>query len=103
MAAIWMMIVQWVSAAVGGYLTGRLRKRWAGVHTHEAFFRDTAHGFIAWSAATMITAGSIILRSGGRYCRRCSDPRDEHGTGCHFRPFAAATDRRRNGGGSEPG
>src|SRR4051812_39160638 len=54
--AVWMLIVQWVSAGLGGYLTGRLRKRWAGMHTHEAFFRDTAHGFLAWSLATMITA-----------------------------------------------
>jgi hypothetical protein len=64
-AAIWLMIVQWVSAGVGGYLTGRLRKRWAGAHTHEAFFRDTAHGFVAWSVATMITAGVIVFAAAG--------------------------------------
>src|SRR5271170_1333459 len=44
-AAIWLIIVQWVSAALGGYLTGRLRTKWVGVHTHEIFFRDTANGF----------------------------------------------------------
>src|SRR5690349_18596371 len=46
-AAVWLIIVQWVSAAVGGYLTGRLRTKWVGVHTDEVYFRDTAHGFLA--------------------------------------------------------
>jgi hypothetical protein len=53
-AAIWIVIVQWLSSAVGGYLSGRLRTKWVGVHTHEAFFRDTAHGFLAWAAATIV-------------------------------------------------
>ena len=30
MAAIWLIVVQWVSAAFGGYLAGRLRTRWVG-------------------------------------------------------------------------
>jgi hypothetical protein len=64
-AAIWLMIVQWVSAAVGGYLTGRLRKRWIGAHSNEAFFRDTAHGFIAWSVATMITVAAVVVAAAG--------------------------------------
>jgi len=61
MAAIWLIIVQWVSAALGGYLTGRLRTKWAGVHTHEVFFRDTANGFLAWTVAAII--GAAILAS----------------------------------------
>jgi hypothetical protein len=55
-AAIALIIMQWVSAALGGYITGRLRTRWVGLHTHEVFFRDTAHGFIAWSVATLVAA-----------------------------------------------
>jgi hypothetical protein len=55
-AAIWMIIVQWASAAIGGYLTGRLRTKWVGLHTDEVFFRDTAHGFLAWATATIVTA-----------------------------------------------
>ena len=43
MTAIWLIIVQWVSSGLGGYLTGRLRTKWVGVHTHEVFFRDTAN------------------------------------------------------------
>lgn len=52
--AIWLIIVQWFSSGVGGYLTGRLRTKWVGVHTDETYFRDTAHGFMAWALATLI-------------------------------------------------
>jgi hypothetical protein len=55
-AAIALIVMQWVSAAFGGYITGRLRTRWVGLHTHEVFFRDTAHGFITWSVATLVVA-----------------------------------------------
>jgi hypothetical protein len=58
-AAIWLIVVQWVSAALGGYLTGRLRAKWVGVHTYEIFFRDTAHGFLAWALATVVVAGLL--------------------------------------------
>src|SRR5271163_2079918 len=61
MAAIWLIIVQWVSAALGGYLTGRLRTKWVSVHTHEVFFRDTANGFLAWAVAAVI--GAAVLAS----------------------------------------
>ena len=54
--AIWLIVVQWLSAGLGGYLTGRLRTRWVGAHTHEVMFRDTAHGFITWSVASIIIA-----------------------------------------------
>jgi hypothetical protein len=56
MAAVWIIVVQWLSAASGGYVTGRLRTRWVGTHTHEVFFRDTAHGFVTWAVATTIVA-----------------------------------------------
>ena len=51
--AVWIVVVQWLSSAIGGYLSGRLRTKWVGVHTDEVFFRDTAHGFMAWSVATL--------------------------------------------------
>ncbi|NTF46597.1 hypothetical protein A6U86_32805 [Rhizobium sp. AC27/96] len=60
-SAIWLVIVQWLSSAFGGYLTGRLRTKWAAVHTDEVFFRDTAHGFISWALATLFVAGFIAL------------------------------------------
>jgi hypothetical protein len=52
--AVWLVVVQWLSAGVGGYLTGRLRTKWVGVRTDETFFRDTAHGFLAWAVATLL-------------------------------------------------
>jgi hypothetical protein len=59
--AIWLIIVQWLSAAVGGYITGRLRTPWVGHHTHEVFFRDTANGFLMWALATLL--GAMIVTS----------------------------------------
>jgi hypothetical protein len=55
-AAIWLILTQWLSAALGGYIAGRLRTKWVGTHTHEVFFRDTAHGLIMWSVATVVVA-----------------------------------------------
>jgi hypothetical protein len=57
--AIWLIVTQWVSAGVGGYITGRLRTRWVGTHTHEVFFRDTAHGLVTWSLATVLVAATM--------------------------------------------
>ena len=56
---IYLVIVAVMSSAVGGYLAGRLRVRWVGVHTHEVFFRDTAHGFLAWAFATLLSASAL--------------------------------------------
>jgi hypothetical protein len=53
---VWITVVQILAAVLGGYLAGRLRSRWVTVHTHEVFFRDTAHGFLAWSVATLLMA-----------------------------------------------
>jgi hypothetical protein len=57
--AIALIVIQWISACVGGYLTGRLRTRWLGTHTHEVFFRDTAHGFLTWCVATVFMASGL--------------------------------------------
>ncbi|MBZ9998100.1 hypothetical protein [Mesorhizobium sp. BH1-1-4] len=57
--AIWLVIVQWLSSGVGGYLAGRLRTKWVGIHTDEVYFRDTAHGFLAWALATLLVAGIL--------------------------------------------
>lgn len=63
--AIWLIVTQWISAALGGYIAGRLRTRWIGTHPHEVFFRDTAHGFITWSVATVliVAVGANAFRS----------------------------------------
>lgn len=54
--AIWLIIMQWVASAIGGYLTGRLRTKFENIHTDEVLFRDTTHGFMAWALATLLTA-----------------------------------------------
>jgi hypothetical protein len=58
-AGIGLIVVQWLSSALGGFITGRLRTKWTGVHTHEVFFRDTAHGFLSWALATIV--GTVLL------------------------------------------
>jgi hypothetical protein len=67
--AIWLIVVQWLSSAAGGYLTGRLRTKWVGIHTDETLFRDTAHGFMAWALATLLVVsvlGSALSAVAGR-------------------------------------
>jgi hypothetical protein len=56
MTAIGLIVVQWLASGLGGYVTGRLRTKWVGTHTHEVFFRDTAHGFIMWALSTVLVA-----------------------------------------------
>jgi hypothetical protein len=60
-AAIWLIVMQWLSAAFGGYLAGRLRAKWSGPRTDEVLFRDTAHGMLAWALATVIVAALFTL------------------------------------------
>jgi hypothetical protein len=57
--AIWLIVTQWFASGVGGYLAGRLRTKWVGLHTHEVFFRDTANGFLAWASASVIAAAFL--------------------------------------------
>lgn len=66
LAAIWLIVVQWIASFVGGYMAGRLRTKYVHVHTDEVFFRDTAHGFLAWALAVLFSAGVIgALGAGG--------------------------------------
>jgi hypothetical protein len=60
-AAVWLIVIQWLASALGGYLTGRLRTKWVGIRTDEVFFRDTAHGFLAWALATVLIAVFFAL------------------------------------------
>jgi len=56
---VYLICVAMLASAIGGYLAGRLRTKWVGVHTHEVFFRDTAHGFLAWGFATVLSAAFL--------------------------------------------
>lgn len=66
----WLTFTQIVASGMGGYLAGRLRTKWQDTHVDEIYFRDTAHGFLTWAVAALISAvlltttlGSIV--SGG--------------------------------------
>jgi hypothetical protein len=65
MTAVWLIVMQWVASGLGGFITGRLRTKWASLHTHEVFFRDTAHGFVMWAFATVVTVSIVALVAGG--------------------------------------
>jgi hypothetical protein len=58
-AIVWLILMQITSSSMGGYLSGRLRTKWATIHTDEVFFRDTAHGFLAWSVSFVVTAAFL--------------------------------------------
>ncbi len=63
--AIWFIVIQWLSSAVGGYIAGRLRTRWVGTNPHEVFFRDTAHGLVTWAVATVLVATLLVTTLSG--------------------------------------
>ena len=58
-AILWLIIVQILASALGGYLAGRLRTKWVSIHTHEVYFRDTAHGLLVWCVGLVIAAGFL--------------------------------------------
>jgi len=62
-AATWFLWVQISSFMAGGYLTGRLRRRYFDANEDESDLRDGAHGLLVWAGAvilgTMIAAGSL--------------------------------------------
>ena len=56
---LWVTLTQLLACAMGGYLAGRLRTKWVAVHADEVYFRDTAHGFLAWAVASLATAALL--------------------------------------------
>jgi hypothetical protein len=58
-AIVWLILMQIIASSVGGYVAGRLRTKWVNVHTHEVYFRDTAHGFLVWAVGLVITAAFL--------------------------------------------
>ena len=65
LSAAWLVITQWLSSGLGGYLAGRLRAGSSGVIRDEVFFRDTAQGLVAWSLATVLVVGAALSGVGG--------------------------------------
>ncbi len=58
-AIMWLVLVQLIASSIGGYLAGRLRTKWVNVHSHEVYFRDTAHGFLVWAVGLVVTAAFL--------------------------------------------
>ena len=56
---LYFIVMAMLASSVGGYLAGRLRGRWRGVTPREVFFRDTAHGLLAWAFATLLSAAVL--------------------------------------------
>jgi len=61
----WITLTQIAASGMGGYLAGRLRTRWADTARDEVYFRDTAHGFLAWAVASLATAAMLGSAIGG--------------------------------------
>lgn len=61
-AASWLLWVQISSFMAGGYLTGRLRRRFNDATEDESDIRDGAHGLLVWAGALVI--GAIIAVGG---------------------------------------
>lgn len=62
---LWVTLTQLAASGMGGYLAGRLRTRWADAAGDEIYFRDTAHGFLAWAVASLATAALLGSAIGG--------------------------------------
>ncbi len=58
---LWLITTHWLSFALGGYVAGRMRVRWASLHGDEVFFRDTVHGMLTWATSTVVVAGIAVL------------------------------------------
>jgi len=56
---IYMAVTAVMASALGGYVTGRLRVRWTRAPLDEVYFRDTAHGVLAWAFATVMGAALL--------------------------------------------
>ena len=61
-AATWFLWVQISSFMAGGYLTGRLRRRYFDATEDESDLRDGAHGLLVWAGAAIL--GTVIAVSG---------------------------------------
>jgi hypothetical protein len=58
-AGIFLAVTTMIASALGGYITGRLRRLWHNTHSDEVVFRDTAHGLVAWAVATIAAAAFL--------------------------------------------
>jgi hypothetical protein len=59
-AIMWLIVIEVIACALGGYLCGRLRTKWVAVHTDEVYFRDTANGFLVWAVGLVMTVTFLV-------------------------------------------
>lgn len=96
----WISFMSLAASAVGGYMAGRLRERWVDTQPDEVHFRDSAHGFLAWSVATLLTAAFFtttiknIVETGAQ-----AGAAVVHGAAETAQAYAASSARRANGAG----
>src|ERR1700693_1448334 len=86
-AIIWLIVIEIVASSLGGYLTGRLRTKWALIHSDEVYFRDTANGFLSWAGALVISV-TLLASAGASMVGRVA----QIGSPTEIAGTAAATD-----------
>src|ERR1035438_4833484 len=59
-AIVWLLFMAAAASGLGGYLTGRLRTKWALIHTDEVYFRDTANGLLSWAVALVVSVTFLV-------------------------------------------
>jgi hypothetical protein len=110
---VWLIGMQVIAAAMGGYLAGRLRTKWTGLHTDEVFFRDTAHGFLVWAVGLVITASLLasaastlvggVAKAGAAAVGGAGDVRAGlNGVSNYFADTLLRPDRRSDGSAAAP-
>jgi hypothetical protein len=57
---VWLVFAEVIASALGGYLTGRWRIKWASIHADEVHFRDTANGFLSWAVALVLSVSFLL-------------------------------------------
>lgn len=106
---LWLALTQLLASGLGGYLAGRLRTKWSDADRNEVYFRDTAHGFLAWAVASLATAavltsviGSIVgggIQAGATVAGGAATTAVTATAGA---AAAAASETAKSGGGSGP-
>jgi hypothetical protein len=58
-AGIILCLIAIMASAFGGFIAGRLRPRVGFADSNETYFRDSAHGLVAWALATILTVAVL--------------------------------------------
>jgi hypothetical protein len=87
----WSILVQIGSFAAGGYLAGRMRRRWGDSLAEEVQFRDNAHGFLVWALGVLLGAW-IVASAGGAFLKTATQATAAVGTGAAVGSAAKTAD-----------